>query len=43
MDEVLVFGGTDVVPNAAAVAAGDLVSVPGHRSYFVNRTTPFLP
>ncbi|WP_194909296.1 cell wall-binding repeat-containing protein [Catenulispora rubra] len=43
VDEVLVFGGTDVVPDAAAFAVSDLVSVPGHRSYFINRTAPLLP
>lgn len=43
VDEVLAFGGTDVVPDSAAFAVGHLVSVPGQRSFFVNRTAPFLP
>jgi hypothetical protein len=43
VDELLAFGGTDGVPDAAAFAVGNLVSVPGQRSFFVNRTAPFLP
>lgn len=43
VDELLAFGGTDVVPDAAAFTLGNLVSVPGQRSFFDNRTAPFLP
>ena len=43
VSEILAFGGTDVVPDAAAFTAGDLTGVPGHRSSFVNRPAPFLP
>ncbi|NUR61687.1 MAG: hypothetical protein HOV87_23960 [Catenulispora sp.] len=43
LDEVLAFGGTDVVPDGAAFAIGDAAGVPGLRSSFVNRKAPFLP
>ncbi|GAA2023875.1 hypothetical protein GCM10009839_21940 [Catenulispora yoronensis] len=43
VNEILAFGGTDVVPDAAAFRLGDLVGIAGHRSYFVNRLAPPLP
>ena len=42
VDEVLVFGDTGVVPNAAAFAVGDRAGLPGQRDYFVNRKGPSL-
>ena len=43
VDEVLVFGDTGVVPNAAAFAFADRAGLPGLRDSFVNRKTPSLP
>lgn len=43
VDEVLVFGGADVVPDAAAFAAADRAGLPGVRDYFVDRVGPGLP
>ncbi|NUR61492.1 MAG: hypothetical protein HOV87_22945 [Catenulispora sp.] len=43
VNEVLVFGDTGVVPNAAAFAVGDRAGLPGLRDYFVNRKGPGLP